>query len=47
MAEIREKRHYYETHLDEVKDILKTGSDKARTEAEKTLAKVRELVKMY
>lgn len=34
-AEIREKRRYYETHIDEVKDILNDGSKRARTEAQK------------
>lgn len=46
-APIREKRRYYETHIDEVKDILNEGSKKARAEAQKVLAHVRELVKMY
>lgn len=47
LAPIREKRRYYETHIDEVKDILNDGSKKARTEAQKVLSHVRELVKMY
>lgn len=47
LAAIREKRRYYETHIDEVKDILNEGSKKARTEAQKILTHVRELVKMY
>ena len=46
-AEIREKRAYYENHIDEVKDILQTGSQKARVEAGKILTQVRDLVKMY
>lgn len=46
-APIREKRRYYETHIDEVKDILNEGSKKARTEAQKILTHVRELVNMY
>lgn len=46
-AEIREKRRYYETHIDEVKDILNDGSKRARTEAQKVLAEVRRLVNMY
>lgn len=46
-APIREKRRYYETHIDEVKDILNDGSKKARAEAQKVLAHVRELVRMY
>lgn len=46
-AEIREKRRYYETHIDEVKDILNDGSKRARTEAQKVLSEVRRLVRMY
>ena len=46
-AEIREKRAYYETHIDEVKDILAEGAKKARGEASKILTQVRDLVKMY
>ena len=47
LAPIREKRRYYETHIDEVKDILNDGYKKARKEAQKVLSHVRELVKMY
>lgn len=47
MAEIREKRKYYEEHIDLVKQIIEEGSAKARVEAQKVLTKVRELVKMY
>lgn len=47
MSQIREKRKYYETHQDEVSDIIVEGSKKARIEAQKTMVKVRELVKMY
>ena len=46
-APIREKRRYYENHIDEVKDILNEGSKKARIEAQKILTEVRRLVKMY
>lgn len=46
-APIREKRRYYEAHLDEVKDIINQGSQKARVEAQKVLAKVRDLMGMY
>ncbi len=45
--EIREKRRYYETHIDEVKDILNEGSKKARIEAQKVLNNIRRLVNMY
>lgn len=47
LENIREKRCYYENHQDEVIDILKHGSDKARREAGKILKEVRTLVKMY
>jgi len=46
-AQIREKRRYYETHIDEVKDILTEGSKKARKRAGEVISEVRELVKMY
>lgn len=45
--EIREKRKYYEENPEIVDKIIKEGSEKARIEAQKILAKVRELVKMY
>jgi len=47
MSEIRERRTYYENHIDEVKDILLEGSKKARVEAGKIITQVRDLVKMY
>lgn len=46
-APIREKRKYYENHLDEVIKIIEDGSQKARIEAQKVLKEVRKLVKMY
>jgi len=46
-APIREKRRYYENHLDEVEKIIQDGSAKARIEAQKVLKEVRKLVKMY
>ena len=46
-APIREKRRYYENHIDEVEKIIKEGSLKAQIEAKKVLAEVRKLVKMY
>lgn len=46
-SEIREKRRYYETHIDEVKDILNEGSKRARVEAQRVLSEVRRLVNMY
>jgi len=47
MAKIREKRAYYENHIEEVEKILEDGSKKARLEAGKVLKEVRKLVKMY
>jgi tryptophanyl-tRNA synthetase len=43
---IREKRAYYENHLDEVKDILHEGTKITREETQKTLDKVREAMKI-
>ena len=47
LAEIRERRSYYENHIEEVEKIIKEGSQKARAEAQKVLEQVRKLVKMY
>ena len=47
LAEIRERRVYYESHLDEVKDIISEGDKKARVRAGEVISKVRELVRMY
>ncbi len=44
---IREKRKYYEEHIDEVEKIIAEGSQKARIEAQKVLTEVRKLVRMY
>ncbi len=41
---IREKRAYYEEHLDLVYKMLEDGSKKARLEAQKTLTKVRDAI---
>ncbi|MFC2119604.1 tryptophan--tRNA ligase [Bacteroidota bacterium] len=43
---IIEKRKYYENNIDEVKDILSDGEKKGRVEAQKTMAEVREKMKM-
>jgi tryptophanyl-tRNA synthetase len=43
---IIEKRKYYENNIDEVKDILSDGEGKGRAEAQKTMAEVREKMKM-
>lgn len=47
LAAIREKRKYYEEHPQEVEQIIKEGSAKARVKAAEILQQVRELVKMY
>jgi len=47
LATIRERRRYYEENPQEVERIIKEGSEKARKEAQKVLAQVRKLVKMY
>ena len=47
LAVIREKRAYYENHPEEVERIIKEGSERARLEAQKILAEVRKLVRMY
>ena len=46
-AEIRERRAYYEAHPEEVKRIIKEGSERARVVARKVLEEVRSLVGMY
>lgn len=46
-APIREKRKYYENHIDEVEKIIQYGSEKARIEAQKVLREVRKIIKMY
>lgn len=43
---IREKRSYYENHKEEVINILKLGTIKASTTAQKTLDKVRNAIKI-
>ena len=47
MAEIREKRKYYEEKPEVVKNILKDGAEKARNEAKNILKEVRSLIRMY
>ena len=47
LAEIRERRKYFESHPEEVERIIKEGSERARKDAQKVLAEVRKLVKMY
>ncbi len=47
LKEIRERRSYYETHPDEVKDILSQGDKKARARASEIISQVRDIVRMY
>jgi len=44
LTPIREKRAYYEQNLDEVREILRTGSTKANIVANQTLAEVRNAI---
>lgn len=44
---IREKREYYENHIDEVTSIIKKGSEKASIEARKVIKDVRKIINMY
>lgn len=46
-APIRKKRKYYENHIEEIEEIIKKGSEKARIGAQKVLKEVRNLIKMY
>ena len=47
LAPIREKRAYYENHPDEVEEIIRSGSKKARQKASEVLDNVKDLVKIY
>ena len=44
LSPIREKRRYYEEHLDEVYNILKEGTTKANEKANKTLKEVKKAI---
>ena len=44
LSPIREKRQYYEEHLDEVYSILKEGTNKANKKANKTLKEVKKAI---
>lgn len=46
LAPMREKRLYYEAHVDEVKDILIDGEKRAHHEAQKTMAEVHNAMKL-
>lgn len=43
---IRERREYWEAHLEDVQDILKAGCEKAENTAAKTLAEVRRAMRI-
>lgn len=43
---IREKRHYYEQHMEEVKEILHSGNQKVQKESDKTLEKALTAMKL-
>lgn len=43
---MREKREYYETHLEEVDKILIEGTEKARKDAEDTMIKIKKAMKL-
>ena len=47
LKDIRERRKYYEAHLDEVHNIIREGSEKTRKEAQKVLMEVRNIIGMY
>ncbi len=42
----RERRAYYETHLDEVRDALESGTSRARVAAQETMALVRDAMEI-
>lgn len=43
---IRERREYWEAHLEDVQDILKAGCEKAENTAAKTLTEVRRAMRI-
>lgn len=46
LAPLREKRNYYEQHLQEVKDILADGEKRARFQANITMTQVRDVMEI-
>jgi tryptophanyl-tRNA synthetase len=46
LAPMRDRRVHYEAHIDEVKDILGDGEQRARAEAQKTMAEVRSAMQL-
>ena len=43
---IRERRAYYENHLDEVRQIIQAGSDKANREGNETMRRVKDAMRI-
>lgn len=46
LSPIREKRAYYESHMDEVKDILSDGEQRARIRARETMGEVHNAMRL-
>ena len=46
LAPNREKRAYYESHMDEVKNILADGEKRAKAIAKQTMTEVHEAMKL-
>lgn len=46
LAPIRDRRAYYQTHMNEVKDALLDGTRRAKAVAERTMAEVREAMRI-
>ena len=46
LAPVREKRAFYEQHMNEVKDILANGEERARARAETTMKEVHSVMKL-
>ena len=46
LTPIREKRHYYETHIDEVYEILRNGTNNARKKAREVLKRLKDNMKI-
>ena len=42
LAPIRERRHYYEEHMDEVRDIIHSGTDKANAIGNANIKEIKE-----
>ena len=47
LAPMRERRAYYEQHMDEVRGFLRAGTKKARAVTDEMLAKVRQAIGIY